>query len=240
MLAKARIAGLAFAAALAAAAPALGVCGDAVLDEGEQCDDGNTLPYDGCSQTCRLRYCKTPAPTDCVMAKHGKIRIQERGEGDRTRASWKIDIADFGEATAPADFGDPVFGVTRYDICVYGDRDEPHANLVVARGFDQCGPKQKSCWRLLGDEGYRYTDPDWSASGVRTIDLVASATGGGRIRISAKRGQEKIALPPLTKRLEKNQTARVYVLSTDGRCFGTEFPYVQANDVDDFRATNPR
>jgi cysteine-rich repeat protein len=29
-------------------------CGDGVLDEGEQCDDGNLEPYDGCGPDCRL------------------------------------------------------------------------------------------------------------------------------------------------------------------------------------------
>jgi cysteine-rich repeat protein len=34
-----------------------GVCGDGVLDEGEQCDDGNTDEGDGCSATCELSSC---------------------------------------------------------------------------------------------------------------------------------------------------------------------------------------
>jgi cysteine-rich repeat protein len=29
-------------------------CGDGVVDSGEQCDDGNTLPFDGCSATCQI------------------------------------------------------------------------------------------------------------------------------------------------------------------------------------------
>lgn len=29
-------------------------CGDGVVDSGEQCDDSNTLPFDGCSATCQL------------------------------------------------------------------------------------------------------------------------------------------------------------------------------------------
>jgi cysteine-rich repeat protein len=32
----------------------LSVCGDGVLDEGEACDDGNTMDGDGCSSTCEL------------------------------------------------------------------------------------------------------------------------------------------------------------------------------------------
>jgi len=33
---------------------AVPVCGDGVLDVGEQCDDGNTTSGDGCSATCTL------------------------------------------------------------------------------------------------------------------------------------------------------------------------------------------
>ena len=32
-------------------------CGDFVVDEGEQCDDGNTMPCDGCSSICTLEEC---------------------------------------------------------------------------------------------------------------------------------------------------------------------------------------
>ncbi len=34
--------------------PAPGVCGDGVLDPGEECDDGGTVNGDGCSSTCEL------------------------------------------------------------------------------------------------------------------------------------------------------------------------------------------
>ena len=30
------------------------VCGDSLLQQGEECDDGNTAPYDGCSPQCKL------------------------------------------------------------------------------------------------------------------------------------------------------------------------------------------
>ena len=29
-------------------------CGNGIVEPGEQCDDGNTLNFDGCSSTCRL------------------------------------------------------------------------------------------------------------------------------------------------------------------------------------------
>ena len=34
--------------------PADAVCGDGVVDGGEQCDDGNGVPFDGCSASCTI------------------------------------------------------------------------------------------------------------------------------------------------------------------------------------------
>ncbi|HFE45532.1 MAG TPA: hypothetical protein ENJ18_08560, partial [Nannocystis exedens] len=38
-----------------------GVCGDLIVDEGEECDDGNLIPDDGCEPDCTL----TPANDQC-------------------------------------------------------------------------------------------------------------------------------------------------------------------------------
>ena len=37
--------------------PNLGVCGNGILEQGEQCDDGNTNNNDNCTSTCRLPGC---------------------------------------------------------------------------------------------------------------------------------------------------------------------------------------
>jgi cysteine-rich repeat protein len=42
-----------------------GACGDSILDSGEQCDDGNATPGDGCSDTCQIEpgfTCTEPIP----------------------------------------------------------------------------------------------------------------------------------------------------------------------------------
>jgi cysteine-rich repeat protein len=33
------------------------VCGNAMVEMGEECDDGNTRDNDGCSSQCRYEYC---------------------------------------------------------------------------------------------------------------------------------------------------------------------------------------
>src|SRR5688572_27098565 len=46
------------------------VCGDGVVDEGEQCDDGNAAAGDGCSSACRAEV----EPLKCGNG------VQEAGE----------------------------------------------------------------------------------------------------------------------------------------------------------------
>ena len=33
------------------------VCGDDIINNGEECDDGNTEALDGCSEICVTEYC---------------------------------------------------------------------------------------------------------------------------------------------------------------------------------------
>jgi cysteine-rich repeat protein len=46
---------------------ALAVCGNSLLEDGEQCDDGNGVSGDGCSDTCQVEDgfdCSIPVPPD--------------------------------------------------------------------------------------------------------------------------------------------------------------------------------
>jgi cysteine-rich repeat protein len=47
----------------------LATCGDGAIGRGEQCDDGNAVPYDGCT-SCRIDQCHTcsGAPSVCTVA----------------------------------------------------------------------------------------------------------------------------------------------------------------------------
>jgi cysteine-rich repeat protein len=39
--------------------PTAPVCGNGIVEAGEACDDGNTVPTDGCSNTCTLTTCES-------------------------------------------------------------------------------------------------------------------------------------------------------------------------------------
>jgi cysteine-rich repeat protein len=52
----------------------LQVCGNGVVDPGEECDDGNMEPGDGCDENCRIEYgaccvgttCSSRSEADCL------------------------------------------------------------------------------------------------------------------------------------------------------------------------------
>jgi cysteine-rich repeat protein len=211
------------------------VCGNGAVEAEEQCDDGNTLNWDGCNENCARRLCVSPAPTGCIMANHGKLSVTERGKDDKRTGKFKLELSGFAEDVALLDFGDPVFGTTRYDLCIYGDERDPNGNLVVARGFQMCGKKQSSCWKKKKEDTYVYSDPEMVWWGIRSITLQAGEAGGGRISYTAAEGK-KSEMPLLNSALEGDAYVDIRLMTDDGRCFGAELLDVIVNDRMRFKA----
>src|SRR5260370_35116845 len=59
------------------------VCGNGIIEQGEQCDDGNAIPGDGCSGVCQIEpgyTCPTPG------RRCGSTGSEPRGTGKVARA----------------------------------------------------------------------------------------------------------------------------------------------------------
>ncbi|MEL7451555.1 MAG: choice-of-anchor J domain-containing protein [Pseudomonadota bacterium] len=71
-----------------------GLCGNSILDAGEQCDDGNSVAGDGCSDTCQIEAgfeCTLPVPP---VTENG---VTDGGfEGGTPNAAWTEFSATFG------------------------------------------------------------------------------------------------------------------------------------------------
>jgi cysteine-rich repeat protein len=93
------------------------VCGNGARETGEQCDDGNTAPGDGCSATCALEPAPRPrlatvAPSVLSALRiSGETQIQPssstqsqmlRDGADRVRGSVKLCIGTDGAITSTA------------------------------------------------------------------------------------------------------------------------------------------
>lgn len=131
--------------------PPTGVCGDRVVDAGEQCDDGNRAGNDGCSATCLLepppRAVVSPSvlgalrisgETQIVPPDTVKTTMLRDGRG-RTLGTLKVCIDAAGRVASVA-----VAGSTKYPAydatlvrAVRAWRYRPHA--VDGRPTPACG-----------------------------------------------------------------------------------------------------
>jgi cysteine-rich repeat protein len=57
------------------------ICGDGIVGETEQCDDGNTESFDGCSEACNFE-CTDPTGTVCFMVRCGNGITESTEECD--------------------------------------------------------------------------------------------------------------------------------------------------------------
>jgi cysteine-rich repeat protein len=146
-------------------------CGQAVLDPGEQCDDGNTYDGDGCGATCRV--CDSMPRTDCRTAAKGVLLIRDSSDDARDALRW---VWRQGEATTPAEFGVPA-GTASW--CVYAGT----AGALIAGASIPAG---STTWVPIADKGYRYTDPAGVFDGLRRVVLRAGAAGRSRVRLTGE------------------------------------------------------
>src|SRR5262249_57246605 len=109
----------------------------------------------------------TPVPdTSCLAAAHASLVVDERLRG---KEKLTARLSGFAEDTTQADFGNPVDGNTRYDVCIYDAANQLRASLEVPRAGQLCGPDQKPCWKAKQDRGWTYKDPAGSADGVNLL-----------------------------------------------------------------------
>lgn len=159
----------------------------------EECDDGNILSGDGCSEFCRIEQgfvCPESPATTCKQSaipgrSHLKIRDIERVNGLSLTWVWRN-----GVATDASEFGDPTaLGGMDYTLCLY-DQGGLLARAVAPAGGD-CGIKNKrDCWRTAGSKSFKYLDSRASIepSGVKRIELKAGRTGRARLSFRAVGG----------------------------------------------------
>jgi hypothetical protein len=136
-------------------------------------------------------------------------------------------------------FGNPVTGTTRFDVCVYDDALRLVGALTVDRAGQSCGSTSRLCWRAISTRGYRYVDRDGAADGVRSMLAVGGSAGRGKIVVKARndgrRGQFTMPLG-MTAALEGTQSVTVQTVASDGACFGGTLTNIRSAGPTSFRA----
>ena len=118
-------------------------------------------------------------------------------------------------------------------MCLYDSRD-PVGLLRewVAPAGGVCAGK--ACWKQRGERGYTYRDRTGSATGLRSLRLITSASGELKIRL--KGHGLGLYLPPMP--LDVPLTLQLQ--ATNGECWEAEYSPagVRRNSVKRFDATS--
>lgn len=124
-----------------------------------------------------------------------------------------------GEATAIADFGDPLATDT-YDFCIYEDGISPPSLRFAASAPPGGICHDLACWRLAST-AYRYSDAERTPDGLKRIVLKAGSEGRAKITVRA-RGErltpDGFPLPP------PGTPLKVQLQASSGACFEAVFP----------------
>ena len=165
-------------------------CGDSVVQDtcGEQCDDGNLDPDDGCSPICLVEPglgCTTTPLAGCrqpFSAEKASVVMKDKSpKTDKNLFKWKWIR---GERTTVAEFGDPLTASTNYQLCVYDQTGL--LTKANAPGGGLCGSNPKPCWKATGIKGFRYKDKDLTPDGIQKMILKEGADGKAKILVNVK------------------------------------------------------
>jgi cysteine-rich repeat protein len=212
----------------AVAAFATDHCGNGAIGADEECDDGNLVAGDGCSATCRLELCGAMPVVGCRTPVEPKasdlVVFHKHARSAREELTWRWTK---GEATSPADFGDPS-ATTSYALCVYdlSPASQPRIALAAPAGGSCAG---SPCWSEPSPTSLRYKDHWRTPTGVTLIDLQPGDDGEARAAVIGR--GENMALPalpfvpPVVVQLRNTET---------GVCWEAAFAAPTANDGTQF------
>jgi len=211
-------------------------CGNGVQEPGEGCDDGNTVDDDGCSATCTLELCRAApiADPDCLVAAQAQIQSSEKAHG---KEKLKLQWGKVASATTQGAFGDPVTGVTRVALCLYGDGGELLKGFIVDKGGQVCAGKP--CWKTNGTKGYGYKDKDAASDGISKIGYAARDAGKGKADAAGANNAAKLqtALPTgVVAALSGNMHPTIQLVTSDGFCVGATMTEVTLDDGLQYKA----
>lgn len=172
---------------LAPAATAFAVCGDNVVDSGEDCDGGSVNPSDCCSNSCTWEAPGKPCAdsnaciystcdgagacvdtTSCQTAGFSRLTVKNTPYWETNAITWKwradgVGVTDFGDPTTTSDIA----------LCIW-DNSEPYIKgwTYATEAGDMC--KGRALWRArTGGFSYSSKGCTFPLDGVRTVSLRA-------------------------------------------------------------------
>jgi hypothetical protein len=218
----------------------MGTCQD--VFNSDPCDDGDACTT---NDACSTGFC-TGAPLDCGLCQTcdstlgcqpvieqvcttptgpaAQLGIGEGASPADAQVKWKWKIA---QQVNVQDFGDPRM-TTSYALCIFDQDAQASSGL---RLMLQANVPHSSTHWSPNAKGYKYSDSSLSADGMQTIVLKSSAAGT-KITLRAKGNNLGLADLPATPLLT------VQLKTSDGKCWGANYPTADKDSPTKLRATS--
>jgi TonB family protein len=137
--------------------PAAPVCGNGSREDGEQCDDGNTLDGDGCSATCRIEA-KPQPPAIATVAPNVL-------QGLRVSGDTQVRPNDGTQQQMVHDGTSRVIGVVK--LCLAADGGVSSANVLRSTKYPDYDQRL-----LAAVQGWRYQPYSVGGVAIRACSTV--------------------------------------------------------------------
>jgi len=111
----------------------------------------------------------------CRTALKSILILKDKSPDSKDKLVWKWVK---GQSTTQEEFGVPT-GTTQYALCV-------HAGTTAALLAHYTVPGDAMKWAPIGTNGYKYTDPTASASGITKVLLKGSAQDKSKCLVKGK------------------------------------------------------
>lgn len=166
------------------------ICGDDFSGPGEECDDGNVVPDDGCSAACTIEPCTASPAFGCLepATAAGRLKISVKAaDPAKNQLQWKWGK---GAATLKSDFGDPLVDED-YHLCIYDAGVLVSTTRIPAAG--DCDGKP--CWKETAT-GFQFKDKTLASDGAQQLKLKEGDPGKAQAQFKGRGAT--LELPLLT------------------------------------------
>jgi len=231
----------------AASCPADCGCGAAGACGGQApggcfCDGGCAAFGDCCSDACAACAVGCPVLPSCgpvpivpcrqTAALGASLIIKDDAGGAKDKLVLKIRR---GDATATADFLNPLAPGRVASLCVYDSSGAPQPLLAAAvAGGGTCG--NKACWKALSTKGFRYANKSGDPAGLTSVKLKEGGDGKAQVQAKARGSLLGPPSPPL------QLPVTVQFLVDDGvttGCWQSDFSVALKNEPGLLKAKGP-
>ena len=175
--------------------------------------------------------CSAAPAQGCFTAGRMTFLVKDKVPDSKDQIKWKWIR---GEETGQGDMGNPL-ATTIYGLCIY---DGVGGAPVLVGDPILFAPD--SAWQDKNPKGWKYKDKLGSNDGVQKAQLKPGAALKSKAQVKAKGVSIPMPAPAQSEKFfEANPSVIVQLVTSEGKCWTSEFSTAKKNSGDQYKAKGP-